>query len=66
MKLISAIAALFALFMMNTPATAMAGTPVTFQGQPAYGRIYQTADWGHHYSACRDPYFRRHHRWLCW
>jgi hypothetical protein len=64
--MISAIAGLFVLFMMIMPATGMADTVVTPQGQPAYGMIYQTAYWGHHYSGCRDPHFRRHHRWLCW
>jgi hypothetical protein len=63
---ISAIAGLFVLFMMIMPATARADSIVTLEDPPAYGQIYPTAYWGHHYGACRDPHFRRHHRWLCW
>ncbi len=66
--MISAIAAFFMLFMMIMPISASADSTVTPQNPPAaYGQIYQTAYWGHHYGgACRNPRFRHHHRWLCW
>lgn len=73
------IAAMFALLMLTLPERASANPrhwqpqviqePARyrpFAQEPARYRPFATAYDGHHLFACRDPRFRRHHRWLCW
>jgi hypothetical protein len=57
----------FALLMTAISVGANAATvygPV--QTQFVSYRAYDAAYYGHHQMTCRDPRFRRHHRWLCW
>jgi hypothetical protein len=63
------IAAMFALLMLTLPGRASANTghwqPPEIQESAGY-QLFATAYYGHHPYTCRDPRFRRHHRWLCW
>ena len=63
------IAAMFALLMLTLPEPASAN-PGHWQPREIHEfagyRPFTTASYGHHLFACRDPRFRRHHRWLCW
>jgi hypothetical protein len=58
----------FALLMMAVPMRGNAATFVspTQAHEVSTARIHETAYYGHSYMPCRDPHFRRHHRWLCW
>jgi hypothetical protein len=60
---ITAIAAAFA-FLMLVPISASAEPIVTLQPgiqQVGYYPVYYGRPW-----ACRNPWFRHHHRRLCW
>jgi hypothetical protein len=57
----------FALLMTAIPVGANAATVYgPAQTQLVSYRTYDGAYYGHRYMTCRDPRFRRHHRWLCW
>jgi hypothetical protein len=66
---ISAIAAMFSLFMLITPGLASANSgnwQPTSIAQVGYHQagISNAAYW--HGGVCRDRHFRRHHHWICW
>ena len=66
MKLtITAIAAIFSLFMLTAPDSANAAT-LNWQPTTIQQGGYQTVGWFRGRPlACSNHYFRRHHRWEC-
>lgn len=62
--LVAAIIGLFAMLMVSMPVRA-AAIPEGWR-PPVIQAFYPQAYYGHWYAACRDPHFRRHHRYLCW
>ncbi|HTY54267.1 MAG TPA: hypothetical protein VMB26_03650 [Candidatus Binataceae bacterium] len=77
-KIRNMIVGAFALLMLALPVAASAAPiyyPPPVHGSYGYRvppaepyayRAYPAGYYGHHYFACRDPHFRRHHPWLCW
>ena len=68
MKIRNMLGGVFALMMMAVPMRGNAATVYSpaQASELSTGRVYETGYYGHAYMPCRDPHFRRHHRWLCW
>ena len=65
---ITAIAAIFSLLVLMAPGRASADPgnwqPPAIQ-QVEYSHLYNVGFWGGRPIACRNRYFRRHHRYEC-
>jgi hypothetical protein len=68
MKLwISALVGMLAMLFVWMPRPVAASEPVTVQPQVISASYWSGDVYYHHWNnACRDPRFRRHHRFLCW
>ena len=69
MKLtITAVAAMFSLFMLVAPGLARADSgnwQPTGVAQVGYSNLYDVGFWGGRPLACHNHYFRHHHWYLC-